>query len=87
MNDDPAWRSKVATQCGHSLQTASRYYEFSEKIQPGIEVVEALHQMGELDGGQEEEEQGPADVDSSLPPEAAERDGDPDDPESTFGIP
>lgn len=30
-NDDPGWRSKVATQCGHSLATASRYYEFSEK--------------------------------------------------------
>lgn len=53
-NDDPTWRTKVAVQCGHSLQTASRYYEFSEKVIPGMEVVQTLQNMRE-EGNEEED--------------------------------
>ena len=52
-NDDPAWRNKVAAQCGHSLETARRYYEFSEKVTPGLQIVGELHQMRE-EAAQEE---------------------------------
>lgn len=56
-NDDPAWRPKVATQCGHSLQTASRYYEFSEKVSPGMEVVQTLQRLAESEEEEEEDQE------------------------------
>lgn len=46
-NASPEWRSKVAAQCCHSLETVRRYYEFSDKIVPGMEVVEALRNLRE----------------------------------------
>lgn len=42
---DPAWRQQVATQCAHSLETASRYYDYSSKVAPGIKVVEKLRKL------------------------------------------
>ena len=44
-NDDPAWRSKIAEQCCHSLATARRYYEFSSKVEPGRQVVDTLRRL------------------------------------------
>lgn len=43
--DDPAWRQKVAEQCCHSLATATRYYDYSSKVEPGKLVVATLRQM------------------------------------------
>ena len=37
-----AWRMQVAAQCGHSLDTASRYYDYSEKVEPGKRVIVRL---------------------------------------------
>ena len=46
-SDEPSWRSKIAAQCGHSLDTASRYYEFSEKVTTGKSVIDTLSQLRE----------------------------------------
>ena len=46
-SDEPSWRSKIATQCGHSLDTAIRYYEFSEKVATGKSVIDTLSQLRE----------------------------------------
>ena len=64
-NSDPAWRSKVADQCSHSLDTARRYYEYSSKVNPCMEVVSELKMIREITAcGLETEE----DVDEpSLP--------------------
>ena len=45
--DDPsqAWRIQVVEQCGHSLETASRYYEFSEKVHGTREAMEPWDPM------------------------------------------
>ncbi|XP_045123126.1 uncharacterized protein LOC123511372 [Portunus trituberculatus] len=43
--EDPSWKQKVANLVGHSLATASRYYEFSEKVPPGLAVFETLKRM------------------------------------------
>ena len=53
----PAWRMQVATQCGHSLDTASRYYEFSSKVEPGRIVVEKLQSLRTAASIDESEEQ------------------------------
>lgn len=42
---DPAFRQNLATQCGHALPTVTRYYEFSEKVEPGKAVVYTLKKM------------------------------------------
>ncbi|XP_063875078.1 uncharacterized protein LOC135108260 [Scylla paramamosain] len=44
---DPGWRTKVADQCSHSLDTAARYYEYSEKVKPGLDVVKKLSRIRE----------------------------------------
>ena len=43
--DDPACRLKVATQSGHSIDTARRYYEYSDKVKQGREVVRELESL------------------------------------------
>ncbi len=44
---DPAWWNKVADQCLHSLDTAARYYEYSSKVKPGLDVINNLNRICE----------------------------------------
>ena len=39
---DPSWRSKVADQSDHAVDTARRYYDFSSKMKPREEVIDSL---------------------------------------------
>ena len=44
-NSDPAGRQQVAELCGHSLETARRYYQYADRIEPGRQVVETLREL------------------------------------------
>lgn len=46
-SEDPSWRQKVATLADHSLQTAERYYEFSDKSKASVEVAKVLSSIKE----------------------------------------
>lgn len=42
---DPVWRQDVATLAGHSLDTARRYYEYSDRVKPTKRVYSTLDSM------------------------------------------
>lgn len=46
-SESVAWRQEVANQAGHSLDTAARYYDYSEKIISGKKVLERLRNLRE----------------------------------------
>lgn len=74
---DPTWREKVAAQCCHTLDTVRKYHDFSDKVEPGRQVIERLNALRENAGTAEtslptaEEEsvsrQLPSDAETSLP--------------------
>lgn len=58
---DPAWRQKVAQQSARSLDTARRYYDFSDNKEPGHEVVERLQALRRSEGTNTKREEPAAD--------------------------
>lgn len=46
-NDDPIWHQTIAQQCGHSLNTAARYYDYSDKVVHGAAVQDVLRRIEE----------------------------------------
>lgn len=71
----PAKRQQLATQAGHSVDTAERYYDVSDKVKSGLIVVDDMSQMRVKDlEERQRQEAATAEADAPLAPvEVAEQ--------------
>ena len=54
-NSDTAWRTKVAEQSSHSVETARRYYTYVDAVKPAMEVPRTLETLRDIQDNSEKE--------------------------------